>query len=168
MSSFIYVSSQEELFYKLESIVLWQREHALECHHLGNRLAEEGWRRFQHLPTHTEYRLCVKIMVRVSLTASLTRHIYLCLSMIFGFGLICTAAVSSMLFTTTSSQPCYCRKYKHKTIASPPPTHFAEEFQTSVTVFCSLAAKPRGQGPIMLYNQGYGMDTLSANPVAFC
>lgn len=32
-----------------------------------------------------------------------------------------TAAVSSMLFTTTSPQLCYCRKYKHKTIAFPTP-----------------------------------------------
>lgn len=112
MSSFIYVSSQEEFLYKLESIVLWQREHALECHHLGNRLAEEGWRRFQHLPTHTEWRLCVKIMVRVSLTASLTRHIYLCLSVIFGFGLICTDRRSrQQLFP-----PCYLQRRRHSLV----------------------------------------------------
>lgn len=62
-----------------------------------------------------------------------------------------TAAVSSMLFIMTSSQPCYCMEHKHKTAAPP-----------------CLVAKPRRQGPIMLYSQSYGMDTVRANLAAFC
>lgn len=70
----------------------------------------------------------MKVVVRASLTALLTRHIYLCLSMIFGFLADShrqnkqTAAVSSTLFITTPSQPCYCMEYKHKTIAFFPPS----------------------------------------------
>lgn len=98
----------------------------------------------------------MKVVVRASLTALLTRHIYLCLSMIFGFLADLhrqnkqTAAVSSTLFITTPSQPCYCMEYKHKTIAFFPLS--AEEFQASASVFCSLVAKPRVEGPIVLYN----------------
>lgn len=38
-------------------------------------------------------------------------------------------------------------EYKHKTIAFSPLS--AEEFQTSASVFCSLVAKRRGQGPFV-------------------
>lgn len=57
-----------------------------------------------------------------------------------------TAAVSSMLFTTTSSQPCYCKKDKHKTIASllQPPTLLKSsrsQSQCSAVLLQSLEVK---------------------------
>lgn len=154
----MYISSQEELFYKLEGIVLWHGEHALECHHLGNRLAEEGWTLSTFANTHWIEVVCESNGEGLPYSIADESHLSMLVNDIWIFADLHrqnkqTAAVSSMLFITTSSQPCYCMKYKHKTIA-PRPT---EEFQTSASVFCSLVAKPRGQGPIVLYNQGYGL-----------
>lgn len=50
----------------------------------------------------------------------------------------------------------FCMEPKHKTIAFFPP--FSSLLKSSrPQPRCS--AKPRGQGPIVLFNQGYGMDT---------
>lgn len=116
MSTFIYNSSQKELFYTLESIVLWQGAHALECHHLGNRsaatFASTGWieavceRSAKGLPCSTADETHLTMLVNdIWILTDLHRQNKQ------------TAAVSSTLFITTLSQPCYCMEHKHKTIA---------------------------------------------------
>lgn len=163
MSTFIYNSSQKELFYTLESIVLWQGAHALECHHLGNRSAAT------FASTRWIEAVCESSAKGLPCSIADETHLSMLVNDIWILTDLHrqnkqTAAVSSTLFITTLSQPCYCMEHKHKTIAFF--SLSAEEFQTSASVFCSLVAKPRGQGPIVQCNQGW--DTLRANLVAFC